>query len=110
MNASRTSRQGVGINAGKFSKEYQNAVSVMTMHPEDMASIGAEEGDLCRVTTADGEATFACTSGNVPAGMIFVPYGPATCRLMNGSTDGTGMPQSKGWVVDVQPIADEKGT
>jgi formylmethanofuran dehydrogenase subunit D len=36
--------------------------------------------------------------------MIFVPYGPPTCRLMGGGTDGTGMPTSKGWEVEVEPV------
>ena len=36
--------------------------------------------------------------------MIFVPYGPPTCRLMGGDTDGTGMPTSKGWEVEVEPV------
>ena len=40
-----------------------------------------------------------------PAGMIFVPYGPPTCHLMGQSTDGTGMPTSKGWEVNIEPIA-----
>ena len=39
-----------------------------------------------------------------PLGMIFVPYGPPTCRLMGGDTDGTGMPTSKGWEVEVVPV------
>ena len=39
--------------------------------------------------------------------MIFVPYGPPTCRLMGETTDGTGMPTSKGWEVEVEPIAVE---
>jgi formylmethanofuran dehydrogenase subunit D len=50
-----------------------------------------------------GEATFRCKEGKVPAGMIFVPYGPPTCRLMGVTTDGTGMPTSKGWEVEVEP-------
>ena len=37
--------------------------------------------------------------------MIFVPYGPPTCRLMGAETDGTGMPTSKGWEVEVEPVA-----
>ncbi|MCH2213418.1 MAG: hypothetical protein MK110_19120 [Fuerstiella sp.] len=105
LNPSRTSKQGVGINFGKFTEEYERSVSTMTMHPEDMASIGASEGDTCRVSTQEGEATFTCTAGKVPEGLIFVPYGPATCQLMGGSTDGTGMPTSKGWEVEVEPIA-----
>jgi len=105
LNPARTSKQGVSINVGKFTEEYENIVSVMTMHPNDMASIGASDGDMCRVRTEEGETTFQCTAGKTPEGLIFVPYGPATCRLMGGSTDGTGMPLSKGWEVEVEPIA-----
>ena len=79
LNPSRSSKQGVGINTGKFNEEYQRIVSVMTMHPDDMASIGASDGDTCRVSTEEGEATFKCTPGKVPEGLIFVPYVPATC-------------------------------
>ena len=50
---------------------------------------------------------FQATEGKVPQGMIFVPYGPPTCRLMGGSTDGTGMPTSKGWEVEVEPVASQ---
>ena len=39
LNPSRTAKQGVGINVGKFTEEYERAVSVMTMHPDDMAAI-----------------------------------------------------------------------
>jgi formylmethanofuran dehydrogenase subunit D len=37
--------------------------------------------------------------------MIFVPYGPPTCRLMGRVTDGTGMPTSKGWEVEIEAVA-----
>lgn len=110
LNPSRTAKQGVGINVGKFTEEYERAVSTMTMHPDDMAAIGASDGDTCRVSTEQGETTFTCTSGKVPEGMIFVPYGPATCQLMGGGTDGTGMPLSKGWEVEVEPIASSESS
>ena len=42
--------------------------------------------------------------GNVPRGLLFVPYGPPTCELMGGETDGTGMPTSKGWDVEVEVV------
>ena len=54
--------------------------------------------------TLIGEATFVCQPGNIPRGMLFVPYGPPTCKLMGGDTDGTGMPTSKGWDVDVELV------
>ena len=74
------------------------------MHEHDMATLGVADGDRVRVRTAHGEAEFDCEQSKVPQGMIFVPYGPPTCRLMGGDTGGTGMPTSKGWDVDVEPI------
>ena len=54
--------------------------------------------------TETGETTFQCKEGNVPRGLLFVPYGPPTSQLMGGETDGTGMPTSKGWDVEVEPV------
>jgi formylmethanofuran dehydrogenase subunit D len=104
MNAARTTKQGQQVNVGKDYAEYQAIVSTVTMHPEDMKAVGVAQGGSIRVRTEHGEAVFHCTEGKVPTGMIFVPYGPPTCRLMGGGTDGTGMPTSKGWEVDVEAI------
>jgi formylmethanofuran dehydrogenase subunit D len=104
MNAGRTSKQGQQINVGKDYAEYQAIVGTVTMHPEDMKALGLTAGATIRVRTDYGETTFRCQEGKVPPGMIFVPYGPPTCRLMGGSTDGTGMPTSKGWEVEVEPL------
>lgn len=103
LNASRTSKQGTLINVGKDSQEYQDLTNTMTMDPSDMADIGLSEGQLALIRTEFGEASFKCQAGKVPEGMIFVPYGPPTCKLMGGNTDGTGMPMSKGWEVEVVP-------
>jgi len=105
MNAGRTSKQGQQINVGKDHAEYQAIVNTVTMHPEDMKGLGIAPGGTIRVRTEHGEAAFQCREGKVPQGMLFVPYGPPTCRLMGGSTDGTGMPTSKGWEVEVEPVA-----
>ncbi len=104
MNAGRTSKQGQQINVGKDHGEYQAIVNTLTMCPEDMKDLGITSGATVRVRTEYGEATFQCKEGKVPQGMLFVPYGPPTCRLMGGGTDGTGMPTSKGWEVEVEPI------
>jgi formylmethanofuran dehydrogenase subunit D len=105
MNAGRTTKQGQQINVGKDHPEYQAIVGTLTMHPEDMKAVGVQSGGSVRVRSQNGEASFRCVEGKVPPGMIFVPYGPPTCRLMGQSTDGTGMPTSKGWEVEVEPIA-----
>lgn len=103
LNASRSSKQGTLINVGKDSEEYQALTTTMTMAAEDMEEIGLAEGQMAVVRTEFGEASFKCEAGKVPEGMIFIPYGPPTCLLMGGNTDGTGMPMSKGWEVDVIP-------
>lgn len=103
LNSSRSSKQGTLINVGKESEEYKALTNSMTMAQEDMDEIGLVEGQLAIVKTEFGEAEFRCESGKIPLGMIFVPYGPPTCQLMGGDTGGTGMPQSKGWEVEITP-------
>jgi formylmethanofuran dehydrogenase subunit D len=108
MNAGRTSKQGQQINVGKDHAEYQAIVSTLTMHPEDMKELNIVSGATVRVRSEYGEAVFQCKEGKVPSGMVFVPYGPPTCRLMATSTEGTGMPTSKNWEVEIEPITSEK--
>ena len=105
MNSGRSTKQGQQINVGKDSPEYQAIVGTITMHPDDMRDEGIITGATVRVWSENGEATFCCKEGKIPQGMIFVPYGPPTCRLMGQTTDGTGMPTSKGWEVQVEQIA-----
>ncbi len=107
MNAGRTTKQGQQINVGKDHPEYQAIVGTMSMNAEDMKEAGIPVGSTVRVRSDFGEATFKCVEGKVPPGMIFVPYGPPTCRIMGTYTDGTGMPTSKGWEVEVEPVAEE---
>ena len=104
LNPSRTAKQGVKINVGKDDEEYKKIVTTLTICTTDMELLGVSDGDSVIVRTEQGEATFHCEQGNVPEGLLFVPYGPPTCRLMGGSTDGTGMPTSKGWEVEVEKI------
>lgn len=110
MNAGRTTKQGQQINIGKDHPDYEAMVTTITMHPDDMKAEGIANNSRVRVKSAGGEAIFLCKEGKVPSGIIFVPYGPPTCRLMGQTTDGTGMPTSKGWEVEVEPIAGEKAS
>ncbi len=106
MNAGRTTNQGRQINVGKDNAEYEAMVTTVIMHPEDLSELGAAPGGTLLIRSANGEGLFRFKEhggkeGKVPRGMIFVPYGPPTCRLMGQNTDGTGMPTSKGWEVEV---------
>lgn len=104
MNAGRTTKQGQQINIGKDHDDYRAMVTTITMHPDDMQAVGVTSGSVVLVRSDTGTANFVCKEGKVPQGMIFVPYGPPTCRIMGQATDGTGMPTSKGWEVDVEPL------
>ncbi len=104
LNSSRSARQGSLINVGKDNEEYIELTNSMIMGAADMASIGLAEGQSAIVRTEFGEGKFKCQSGKEPEGMIFIPYGPPTCKLMGGDTGGTGMPMSKGWEVEVIPV------
>lgn len=103
MNAGRTTKQGQQINIGKDHPDYVAMVTTLTMHPDDMKDVGVAPGGNVIVRSEDGEAVFRCQPGKVPAGIIFVVYGPPTCKLMGTITDGTGMPTSKGWEVELEP-------
>lgn len=106
MNAGRTTKQGRQISVGKDTAEYEAMVTTLIMHADDIRDVGTVSGGTVLVRSENGEGVFRCEEGKVPVGMIFVPYGPPTCRLMGHSTDGTGMPTSKGWEVEVVPVDD----
>jgi len=107
MNVGRTTKQGQQISAGKDHADYKATVGTMNMHPLDMKAAGIPPGTTVRVRSEWGEATFKCVEGKIPEGMIFVPYGPPTCHVMGQMSDGTGMPTSKGWEVEVEPVASD---
>ena len=70
----RTNKQGVQVNVGKDGDDYQAIVNTLTMHAEDMKELGIAAGASVRVRTETGEATFKCKDGNIPRGLLFVPF------------------------------------
>ena len=102
--AGRTLEQGRQEILGKHSEDYAAVVSTLDMNADDLAREGFVVGQRVRVRTEWGEAIFACATGDLPPGIVFAPYGPPTCKLMGGETDGTGMPVQKGWEVELGPV------
>jgi formylmethanofuran dehydrogenase subunit D len=100
----RTTYQGRHINIGKDSEKYLALVSTLQMSAQDLAQLGLSPGMRVRVRSEWGETTFTCEQGDLPSGIVFVPYGPPTSALMGGQTDGTGMPTQKGFEVEVEPV------
>ena len=78
-------------------------VNTIFMNADDMKEAGIVADSKVLVRSEVGEAVFTCKEGKVPRDLIFVAYGPPTCKLMGQTTDGTGMPTSKGWEVEVVP-------
>ena len=82
----------------------------LSIHADDLKALNIPSGSKVIVRTEWGEAEFTAQEGKVPLGMAFVPYGPPTCKLMGGDTDGTGMPTSKGWEVEIVRSEEKKQT
>jgi len=108
----RTSRQGTSLNESKFSKEYVEETSTLCMSPEDMTRLSLKNGARVRLRTPQGQIELPCLAakaGELPAGVVFLPYGDMSSRLMGGDTHGTGMPDSKGIDVELEKVLEEVG-
>ena len=103
----RTSRQGTTLNEGKFSADYVEETSTLLVSPEDMARLALKNGDRVRLQTEQGKIELPCQAakaGELPAGVLFLPYGDMSSRLMGGETHGTGMPTSKSFDVELERV------
>lgn len=101
----RTSRQGTTLNEGKFTSGYLEETSTLLVSPEDMTRLGLKNGDRVRLRSEQGQIEIACAAakaGELPPGVLFVPYGDMSSRLMGGDTHGTGMPNSKSFDVELE--------
>ena len=103
----RTSKQGTSLNESKFGAEYVQETSTVQISPQDMTRLGLKSGDRVRLRSEQGEVVIACIAakaGELPPGLLFLPYGDASSRLMGGDTHGTGMPNSKGIDVELERV------
>jgi formylmethanofuran dehydrogenase subunit D len=101
----RTSRQGTTLNEGKFTAGYVEETCTLLMCPADMARLGLKGGDRVRLRSEQGHIELPCQAakeGELPPGLLFLPYGDMSSRLMSGDTHGTGMPNSKGIDVELE--------
>jgi formylmethanofuran dehydrogenase subunit D len=104
----RTARQGTSLNAGKFSSAYVEETSTLLVCPADMQRLGLSNGDRVRIRSPQGQVELTCQAareGELPPGLLFLPYGDASSRLMGGETHGTGMPNSKGFDVELERVS-----
>ncbi len=103
----RTSRQGTSLNEGKFTKDYLQETGTLQVAPEDMARLQLKPGDRVRLKSEHGQVEVPiqqAKAGELPPGVLFIPYGDVSSRLMGGNTHGTGMPDSKGIDVELSVV------
>ena len=106
--AGRSSKQGTSLNKGKLKEEYQTVTTTVEINTDDMERMGLAEGDRIRISNDVGSAMVKCTArkpADLPAGMMFMAYGPASSQLMESDTAGSGMPISKNILVRVEKAA-----
>jgi len=101
----RTSHQGVGISSGKGLEEYQTATNTLQLNASDMERFGFKNDDMVRVKTPYGSTTVKCNSADLPEGLAFMAFGPATSKLIGSETQATGMPDSKGFEIELELVS-----
>lgn len=104
----RTSRQGTSLNESKFSDDYVDETHTLFMCPDDMKRLNLKNGERVRVRNEFGAIELPCQAakdGELPSGLLFLPYGDLSSRLMGGETHCTGMPDSKSFDVEVEKIS-----
>ena len=103
----RSSKQGTSLNKGKLKEEYLDVTSTLEVNEEDMKRLGLSNGDQVKLSNEIGQTIVSCIgkkASDLPAGMLFIPYGPPSSQLMDGDTAGTGMPMSKHMEVTIEKI------
>ncbi len=103
----RSTKQGRTLHLGKDAKEYIEEISKAEMNPADMQTLQLKDGDQVRLSTKHGSSVVRCKKGTVPPGLLFVAYGHFVNTLVGPDTQGTGMPDSKGFQVEV--TRDDRG-
>lgn len=104
----RSSKQGTSLNKGKTKDEYLAVTSTVEMNQDDMDRLGLENGDKILLKNTIGETVVTCTgkkATDLPAGMLFMAYGPPSSQLMDCDTAGSGMPLSKHFPVSVEKVS-----
>jgi formylmethanofuran dehydrogenase subunit D len=103
----RTSRQGTTLNEGKFTSGYVEETSTLLMNGDDMARLSLKNGDSVRLSSGQGHIELPCQAAKkdeLPPGLLFLPYGDLSSRLMGGDTHGSGMPNSKSFDVQLEKL------
>jgi formylmethanofuran dehydrogenase subunit D len=100
----RSTKQGTGISTGKGQEDYHTETTTLQLNPADMERFGLKEGDAVLVKTTFGQALTRCKADDLPEGLAFMAFGPATSQLSGGETYASGMPDTKGIEIELEPV------
>lgn len=105
----RSIQQGVGMEAGKTSKKYFDACSIIEMHEDDLKKLGIWQNTNVRVTSATGSVVLKAvtTRQELVPGLAHIPMGPWANRIVSAYTYSTGEPCFKGFPIEVEPAINE---
>ena len=103
LNTGRTVPQGTSVEH-KGSDVYRTVASACFVNPVDLMILGIDDGDRVRITTPAGHIVLSARPAEgMTRGEIFVAIGPYANHIISSETHGTGMPDFKSRVVDVEP-------
>ncbi|MEM0049913.1 MAG: molybdopterin dinucleotide binding domain-containing protein [Candidatus Bathyarchaeia archaeon] len=104
----RTINQGKFKEHAKITEKYMESVAVCEMHIDDMMKIGVRDGDNIKVITKDGSVVVKVKRSKriKTPGVVFIPFGPWVNSILPSETEGTGMPQLKGFKVRIEPTSE----
>ena len=104
----RTLRQGTSLHLGKGSDEYRIEVTTVELSEHSMKKLGLREGDKVRIKSAHGSIKAICRRSNLPSEVAFMSCGYRANLLIGSDTEGTGMPSSKGIMVEITRETEEE--
>jgi len=106
LNTGRSVPQGTSVEH-KASEEYRSVTSVCFLNSVDMMVLGIENGARVRISSPAGHVVLNARSDDgVARGEIFMTIGPYANHIILSETHGTGMPDFKSQVVEVEPTGE----
>jgi formylmethanofuran dehydrogenase subunit B len=109
LNTGRSLSQGMYMESeGKWSESYFKIVATIEMNPSDIKKLGVR--DRVKIfSNGNGIVALVKPSDRVAEGTIFIPMGPIANLLVDGDTDGVGIPTFKTTEVEVR-VSEEQVT
>ncbi|HIJ06329.1 MAG: Molybdopterin dinucleotide-binding region [Methanomicrobiales archaeon 53_19] len=106
LSSGRTIPQGSFVEH-KLSKGYQRATSIVYINHLDLMELGIESGDRVQVTSDSGSVVLITeATHDIPTGCAYIALGPYANAIIGGYTHGTGMPDYKDIIVEIEPTDD----